>query len=90
MARFVDAEKLKEAYKCVAIDEGAKKFLDRLIDIQPDVIDCTKGAWVHKLEVDYPGIPTYHFYCSVCGEESWETTTFCPHCGAQLKGWCDK
>lgn len=86
MARFVGADKLKEAYKYVAIDNGAKKFLDRIIDIQPDVIDCTKGAWVQRLERTDTGGVDFHYYCSVCGSENWETTRYCPHCGAELKG----
>lgn len=53
-----------------------------------DVVERKKGEWVE----DYNLInDTYHFHCSVCGDEEWgtrkqiEDTHYCPNCGADMR-----
>lgn len=53
-----------------------------------DALERQKGEWIE----DYNIInDTYHFHCSVCGDEEWgsreqiKNTRYCPNCGAKMR-----
>lgn len=79
MSRYIDADKLQEAFKEL---HGGKRSL--LIDTEPtaDVRENVRGEW--KIYCDENGKVT-DCYCNQCGCNSFIGGNFCPNCGADMR-----
>ena len=52
-------------------------------DVQP----VRRGKWICTNNYEILAYGTLHYSrCSVCGEESLEEGSFCPNCGAEMRG----
>ena len=64
-----------------------RKWVDRWLRQLPS-IQPKKGKWI-SADAIFGGVP---FYCSECGENTWDTVmgqprwNFCPNCGAKMEG----
>ena len=79
MSRYIDADKLQEAFKEL---HGGKRSL--LIDTEPtaDVRENVRGEWKKRKDK-----PLQNWYqCSNCGAICGETPKYCSECGADMRG----
>lgn len=56
-----------------------------------DVVERKRGEWEHRVESHHDTHTDEYwdegyFVCSECGESWWDTTNFCPNCGADMRG----
>lgn len=87
MAEYIDAKALYEKlYDADAITiRGCEIFRGFPA---ADVAEVRRGEWIGIQYDGYAdGEPVYDEYeCSVCGAEYSITHSFCPNCGAKMKG----
>lgn len=100
MAKYIDADKLKEALSCfndkihgdIHFINGIETALE-LIDMQP-VIEAEPikhGRWRSELvkKEDWKGSMQSYYQpisCSLCHAAHYEESRCCPNCGARMDG----
>ncbi len=80
MPRLIDANALKvKAFAETETGEGIVYVQD--IDESPtvDAVEVVHGRWQI---IDFAGT----IKCSVCGEEVFDESNYCPNCGAKMDG----
>ena len=71
----------------IEILDDVGRDVDRLPSAQPK-----RGKWI-SADAIFGGVP---FYCSECGENTWDTVmgkprwNFCPNCGADMREVSDE
>ena len=81
MSRYIDADKLQQAYKEI---HGGKMSL--LIDTEPTA-DVRENVRANLVIAGYKRDgSTQWFECSVCGGSVDFTDNYCKHCGAYFRG----
>lgn len=64
-----------------------QKYYERVIaQINPVIEARPQGEWQEGNHGDYER-PDFYFQCSVCQEETDDTTPYCPYCGSRMKGF---
>lgn len=97
MARYIDADKLKERLKIISVvaDDwygmGINRGLDRAeteIDMLPkaDVVEVKHDTWEKRTFIVFDNEIKDGYHCSECNT-TWDTATnYCPNCGANMRG----
>ena len=69
---------MEKLYKVQMNSKGMPNFSTAV-----EVADKPQGEWIGGRIGHYPG-----YECSLChyGVQPWNTTNFCPNCGAKMKG----
>lgn len=88
MARYIDADKLKELVNGRSshwLNEWDTLGVLAVIDETPtaDVAEVKHGKWEHE----YDDNGTRYHYCSQCTTETpviWSCDNYCPACGAKM------
>ncbi len=98
MARYIDAEKLKEKLRnttrwIVRKDNAHNEGFtyDQVffaIDEQPtaDVVERKTGEWKCICSTDYWQYTYEHYRCSECGIPAECAFMYCPNCGTRMEG----
>lgn len=95
MARYIDADEALRQLKNCKADNPCKPPYSGIwdtamviaIDVvrsmpSADVVERKRGEWTR---IDYR--PFGHDYiCGICNKSSAESSDFCPHCGADMRG----
>lgn len=100
MARYIDADELKESLKVLKAEGNNEKYVQGLQDAIdcyfPQIIDdvptadvepVRHGRWIEHPDDIFPLESTIE--CSVCGEQEnvdIHNDNFCPNCGAKMDG----
>ncbi len=58
---------------------NAEQFIHLLPSVEPE---RKTGKWLHA-DLDIPGVGYYK--CSVCGDDIYDVTNYCPNCGAKME-----
>ena len=83
--RLIDADKFEEFIRQNCSDSLVDLWCE-LVRRQPTIeaVPVVHGEWVpHNRMVRSPLVMNYA--CSVCGKDG-KQTSFCPNCGAKMKG----
>lgn len=95
MARYIDADKLKQLRDDVISGKIVVETESDLIDMCPtaDVAEVKYGEWIDKPTGAYRRMQSW---CSACGKhsgiggiESNRHKPYCPNCGAKMDGGND-
>lgn len=89
MSRYIDADKLTEAFVKAAKQVGNigdQIAFRMMINEIPaaDVRENVRGEWIKEYLVEDLGIMLY--VCDKCAEPTVKKTNFCPNCGADMRG----
>lgn len=97
MARYIDADALRDRFQALAYDDwnqGASTTWANAYNEAADMVDDmptvdserSTGTWEERIDRDGDLLTWRRFYCSACGGwTSYGKTKFCPHCGAKME-----
>lgn len=84
MPRLIDADNVNWG-TCPVIGYAMKEWLAEQPTIEAEPV--MHGRWIEEIEFGCDGSPNgCHFRCSICNEIEYETTPYCPNCGARMDG----
>jgi rubrerythrin len=87
MDRLISAERLKAHYSWWG-DDPMRETFDQIVDQQPTVDPVKPGRWEYRPA--YQGAEFGFYVCSSCGSPFWwNTSKYCPECGARMDGGAD-
>ena len=97
MARYIDANKIKERLEIISAvgdswyEMGINRGLERAkieIDMLPtaDVEEVKRGEWEEQRTIFMDNEITLGFRCTACDLTSSAQSLYCPNCGADMRG----
>lgn len=89
MAEYIDKEKAKEEFSLNFGGVSHAIIANRILDSLPivDVEPVCHAKWIEDLEISYDGSCNgIGYHCSNCSDWTYETSNYCPNCGATMDG----
>ena len=88
MGRLIDADALKKDFNLnfggVSHAAAAAEIIDRQPTIDPESLR-PRAHWIPK-KTKFPRGQLTVEECSLCEDQQWNATNFCPCCGAKMEG----